>query len=368
LKLLQVVQSRQRRGAETFAYQLACELERRGHRTSTVHLTRFDGANGQPRRCSDVQLTATGRWSTLWALRRAIHAFGPDLVQVGGGQSSAYASLARRLDRRAPWKLVWRNIGMASDWMRGPLHRALYRRVLLPAADGVVTVSRTTGDDFTSILPVAQPMAVIPTGIDPQLFRPQQTRTEVRVALGTPQNARVVLWVGALSREKRPDRLLRVVRRLATGDADLMAWVVGDGPLRSDVGRLADSCGLRGRIHLLGQRADVPDLMQAADVLLLTSDTEGTPRVVLEAGLAGLPLVAPRVGGVPELVDDEQTGLLAEPGEEEELARLSRRILDEPSLASRLGQRARDRTLESYLMPAIADQYLAFYRGLGVAC
>jgi glycosyltransferase involved in cell wall biosynthesis len=148
----------------------------------------------------------------------------------------------------------------------------------------------------------------------------------------------------AVGRLKAPKDFVTFARALALLPPDSFeALVVGDGPdrpaLETELGRLA----LEDRVRLAGERHDVSDLLAAADVFVLSSASEGLPVSVLEAMAANLPVVASRVGGVPELVVDGETGLLVEPGDPEELAAALERLVGDRNLRRSLGAAGRAR-------------------------
>ena len=373
MRLLQIVTRPQRRGAEVFASELSRELERRGHPVATAYLY----AAPEPRlplRPGDLALDGDERSGLerapgfqpglVVALRRAVASFGPDVVQVNGSRTVKYGSLLRRLDRRAPWALVYRSIGTPSDWLRGPLHKALVRRVVMSQMDGVVAVSRATLEDLARCYRLEVPAVAIPRGVDPERFAPAAPREAVRRAVGADVGAPVLLYVGSLTAEKRLDRLIRVAaavadRRVALGGAAPELWIAGDGPLRNEVETAA--AGAAPAVRVLGARADVADLMGAADLLLLTSDTEGMPGVVLEAACVGLPAVATRVGGTGEAIVDGETGVLVDPADEAGAAEAVAALLADPERRRALGAAARRRVQREFSIGPIAERYLAHY-------
>ena len=155
--------------------------------------------------------------------------------------------------------------------------------------------------------------------------------------------------MGTLSWEKAPAVAVEAIGLLA--DAHLV--VAGDGPERADLEALAERVA-PGRVTFVGTVADPASLYAAADLLLLTSRTEATPGVLIEAGMAGLPVVAARVGAVPEVVDDEETGLLVDADRPAEFAAAVERLLDAPDLAERLGDAARQRCRAAVRDPPVA--------------
>lgn len=171
-----------------------------------------------------------------------------------------------------------------------------------------------------------------------------------------PDRPLEVVFAGRLAAEKRVEDLLRAVADVP----DARLTVVGDGPRRAALEQEARALGLDGRVSWPGYVAWGPALLEVlrrSSVLVLPSATEGLPLVLVEAMSQGTPVVATRVGGVPELVEDGVSGLLVEPGRPDELARALRALLDEPGLRRRLGRAAiaasRRHTLEAQLGPLL---------------
>jgi glycosyltransferase involved in cell wall biosynthesis len=200
------------------------------------------------------------------------------------------------------------------------------RRALAGAA-AVLAVSRDLQGKIEQMLgPGARPVHHVPcAGFDPALFRPRD-RCALRAELGTPADGRLILFVGQLVPIKRIDRLIEAWRllhaegRLAPADRVV---VIGDGPERATLAGQAAASGIADRVTFAGPlpQPTVARWIGAADLLCLPSDSEGTPNVIVEALASGVPVVASRVGGVPELVTPESNGLLVPPGDASGLAR-----------------------------------------------
>ena len=162
---------------------------------------------------------------------------------------------------------------------------------------------------------------------------------------GIPTNTMVrILMVGRLVKQKRVDRFLNVVSRLAKHSSrKIKGVVVGDGPLRPELEAQAARLGLLPNlIEFKGLVSNMENIYKEADLFVLTSDWEGTPNVVLEAMASGLPIVATRVGGVPELVQDEKTGLLVDAENENELLAAISRLIAESELRDRFSRNAKE--------------------------
>jgi glycosyltransferase involved in cell wall biosynthesis len=160
--------------------------------------------------------------------------------------------------------------------------------------------------------------------------------------------------------------LLQALALLEDDGLDVPWRVVVAGAKRdatADIEALVAERGWGERVHLLGARDDVPDLLAAADVFSMPSLWEGLPLAVLEAMFAGLPIVASRTSGIPEAIDSDRVGLLATPGDVPELAEHLGAVLRDPELRDRLGSAARERAHQEFTVSVMADRYLASYRG-----
>lgn len=352
--------------------QLGRELRRRGHGVRVVCLYPHRGIERLPLEADDVCFGwAEDHMSErmpgfnprlLRALGDTISAFRPDIVQVNGARTVKYGALCRWLDRDGKWALVYRNIGDPRRWLNGRFRRWAYRHVVASRLDGVVGVSESTLAAVGELYGRTVAATKIPRGIDPAALEPARAREDVRAELGVSGAGRVLLYAGSLTREKRVDRLLRLVESLAPTVPELRLWIAGDGPLRASLQELATGLGVGHAVEFLGVRDDVGTLMSAADVLVLASDTEGTPGVVLEAGWLGLPTVATDVGGVSECVLHGKTGLLAQPEDEEQFSSQVRRLLDDPELRQALGKSAHSWIGKNFTIQQVADRYVEFYR------
>jgi glycosyltransferase involved in cell wall biosynthesis len=298
----------------------------------------------------------------LRRLEKTLAAFEPDVVQVNGSRTVKYGGLLRWRDPRGAWALVYRSIGTSTDWLPGRVRPAIYGRLVLSRMDGIAAVTSDSAQRFRDRLAPGRPCLQIPRGIDVSTFVPGLAREEMRRALGARLQGSVLLYVGSLSREKRPDRALRIAGELAHRHPGLELWMAGDGALRAEVERASAACA--ATVRVLGPRRDVASLMGAADLLLLTSDTEGTPGVVLEAAAVGLPVVATHVGAVAECVRDGVTGRIAPAGDERALIELVDELLNDSACRSRMAAAAPAWVKASFSLDRIADRYLELYEAV----
>ncbi len=188
------------------------------------------------------------------------------------------------------------------------------------------------------------------------------SREEARRGLALPDDAFVVGWVGRLSAEKGPDVLLDALARMK--EAPVSCCVIGDGPDRGALVRRAARLGLGESVHWSGSRPDAGRLFAAFDAFALSSRTEGTPIVLFEAMDAGVPIVASRVGGVPDVVGEREAWLV-EPADPEALAGALVELRGNRREAARRAEAAQQRLSAKFRVEPWLDAYEAIYRRLG---
>jgi glycosyltransferase involved in cell wall biosynthesis len=175
---------------------------------------------------------------------------------------------------------------------------------------------------------------------------------------------RIVVGAGRLSPEKGVSVLIDAARRVLEADPQARFVVFGEGTQRSTLERLIANAGLAGRFVLPGFRSDLDQLLPSADLFVLPSFTEGMPNVLLEAGAAGVPVVATAVGGTPEVVAHGRTGYLVPPDDPEPLARRILDLLSDESLRGQMGQAAREHVRAHFTFEAQAQAYGRLFAAL----
>ncbi|MCB9896367.1 MAG: glycosyltransferase family 4 protein [Planctomycetes bacterium] len=220
-------------------------------------------------------------------------------------------------------------------------------RTMARHTDAFVSVSRANEVEGLALrLLGGKPCRIIRSGIDVDDFaRADALRAAARAELGYAPDARVVGMIACLKPQKAPADFVDLAARVLEQAPDVEFFLAGDGELRADVERLVEANGIGPRFRLLGWRRDVPELLGALDVLVLTSRWEGLPRVCPQAMAAGRPVVATNVDGIPEAVVEGRNGFLFEPGDTALAARRVLTLLDDPSLRRRhadAGRRAVD--------------------------
>ncbi len=206
---------------------------------------------------------------------------------------------------------------------------------------------------------------VIHNGRDLDRFAPAdaQRRSATRAALGLGDEP-VCLTLARLDDQKGHRHLIDALAILAPRWPKLVTLLVGEGPLEPALRAQCAALGLGERVRFLGYRRDVPELLEAADLVVLPSLYEGLPLVAIEALAAGRPMVATEVDGTPEVVIHERTGLLAPPANPAALAAAIERLLGDPALASRLASQGRKFVNENFALQRQIEQTAALYSEL----
>ena len=202
---------------------------------------------------------------------------------------------------------------------------------------------------------------VIPNGIPTEEYAPNpEKRAQFRAAHGVEPEAVVIVHVGRFVELKNHALLLQAFAQLKSTHP-LYLWLVGDGELRPAMEQLARELGIAERVHFWGVRSDVADILNAADIFTLPSKYEGNPMAVMEAMAAGLPVVASRVGGIPELVETEQMGILVPVDDETYIAQGLQTLVDDAALRQRMGQAALQRAHERFDIRNTVKEYERLY-------
>lgn len=205
----------------------------------------------------------------------------------------------------------------------------------------------------------------IPNGVDTQKFTPSRPRSMgLRARWGVPETGPLVGFVGRLSPEKGPEMFLRVARILQHLAPDVHCVMVGEGPLRTELERFLQQFDLQQRVRLVGLHVDMPEVYAHLDIVLSTSLTEAMPFALMEAMACGLPVVAPRVGGIPDLIQHGETGWLITPGADQEAANRLVALCNSPQDRERMGRLARQRCVDRFSMEASSNAMVTLFHRL----
>ena len=312
---------------------------------------RLDGLGRSIRPKAD--LTSATRLATL------LHDLRPDIVHTHTAKAGVVGRVAVPLSRSGA-KIVHTYHGhLLHGYFPPAKTKAVVaaERVLAHWTDRLIAVAPQVRDDLLAahIGRPSQYEVIVPGVALDSLPERDLARRELGLPLGRP----VVTMMGRITGIKRPDRFIEVVRLIARTHPGVWFAVAGAGDLEEDLRQSV--AGLP--VSLLGWQSDVERVLAASEALVLTSDNEGTPLSLIQAGLAGLPVVATSVGGVTSVVDDGQTGLLAAP-DAMSLAAALTCLLDDPALADRLGRTAKERMTQRFGMADMVQRHADLYWGL----
>jgi glycosyltransferase involved in cell wall biosynthesis len=308
------------------------------------------------------QLPKRGRVDPFFLreLRRELLEGRYDIVHAFAFSAELWAAVTRRLLPAARRPELVSSIRGTYGWY-GRLHWWLKRWITRQSSR--VVANSHSGADFACER-MGWPRSaidVVYNGVQPQPT-PMGRREELRNAWGLRPDDVVALFVGRLVPVKDVQTLLRASARLCDHLPQVHVVICGDGPQRDSLRALAVQLGLQLRLHFLGERADVPALIDAADLLVLCSRQEGLSNVILEAMHGARPVVASAVGGTIELVDDGVNGLLFEAGDDAALASAVSRLACDPLLRKRLGRAGAARMQRQFSTEAMVAAMAGLYR------
>jgi glycosyltransferase involved in cell wall biosynthesis len=354
VKVAHVVLTLDHGGLEYLAIQMSEHLQRRGVRSPIVVLT--DGALiGEARRRGIDTFVMHKRRGfdvrLIFALRRLLRSQGIDVLHTHNFAPLIYGSLAARL---CGIGTVNTRHGRAA-LKTSPLIWALTDRVVAVSEDArreLVTHNRIRADKVRVIV-----NAIDLTGYKVTAPLSSERRREFGIPAGVP----VCGIVGRLSPEKDHRTLLLALDALRKSGSPAHLVIVGGGPLEGELKALVQSLGLGERVHFLGFRSDVAELLPMFDLFVLSSTQEGISLTLIEAMAAGLPIVATRVGGNPEVVIDGETGLLVEAGQPAALAVALGSLLGDSEARTRMGRRGREVAMRMFDIERLIDEYHAIY-------
>lgn len=241
-----------------------------------------------------------------------------------------------------------------------PLSRWKYNH---PSIRRIICVSQTISDITAPAIRDKSKLAVVHSGIDLHKYDQHSGARKLISELGLNEKAKIVGNLSALADHKDYPTYIRTAAKVIAIDPSVHFIIAGKGNEESRITKMISDLNLNANVHMLGFRDDIVDVMQSLDVFLITSVTEGLGTIVLEAFAAGVPVVATRAGGIPEMVEDGVTGLLAPIGDADTLAAATMRILNDPGLGNQLAHHASNKVQE-FSYQATAEKTLMIYRHL----
>ncbi|MBI4796466.1 MAG: glycosyltransferase family 4 protein, partial [Deltaproteobacteria bacterium] len=250
----------------------------------------------------------------------------------------------------------WAGAPLVVGNVRSLTHRRQHEGWLWPFADHILCNTKAIKDKLNKDckIPLVR-ITVIPNGVDTDFFQPRSSG---------PAPQPVILSVGRLVADKDQETLIRAFRLALTDHPDAQLWLVGDGPRKQALERLAHQILPPGKVRFLPGQTDLRPLFAQAALFVLSSRHEAFPNVVLEAMAMSLPVVATRVGGLPEMVYPGETGWLAPPGDAPALAAAMSQLLAAPEICETFGRAGRERVERDFSLSAMVRSHEEVFANL----
>jgi len=346
-------------GAEKALFELATRL-RDGFDPQVVSLT-TEGAIGGMLIGSGVPVRALGARGkadirTLWRLRRLIREAEPEIVHSFLFHANMAARLAA-LGSGVGAVVCSARVAERSRPRRRALECRTHRLV-----DVLVCVSSGVRDYYAAGGFPREKLVVIPNGVEVARFQGRESGFKER--LGLAPTTPLITTIGRLHEQKGMAYFLRAAASLRHSRPECHFAVVGAGPQDEALRALARQLRLEPHVSFLGRCEDVAPVLKATDVFVLASLWEGMPNVVLEALAAGVPVVATRVEGVTDIIEDGRTGVLVMPRDVPAIVTAVARLLDEPERARRLAQAGREDVAARFPLEAMVQRHEQLYADL----
>ncbi len=307
-----------------------------------------------------IEIPERGRWdlSVLREVRRIVREFKPDILETHN-MKSHFLVRANGLHRQFPW-VAW-NHGYTS---RSNLDRAYkqFDRWSLHGAFRLITVCRPFAAAMQKLGIPRDKITVLHNFVDPYRRPSPEDVLHLKQQLGLSDEL-VIVTIGRMSLEKGHTDLLTAIALMKDlpGLPRHRFVLIGDGPEEENLRRQAASLGIEDRILWTGFQKNVEPYYAMATIFALPSHSEGSPNVILEAMSAGLPIASTRAGGVPEILEDDVTGLMVPVGDPQALAEAVRRLLLSEDLRARLAAAAQHQVETAHTLQAYKRQLTGFY-------
>ncbi len=312
----------------------------------------------------------------LIAVYRLLCRSRPAIVHTHTAKAGTLGRLAaaiynRTIGTRAPVRVVHTYHGHVLEGYFSPRAERLFtsaERRLARITDAIVAISPQIRNELLNDHRIgrAEQYRVIRLGFDlrPLIAIDDGARRAARGALGVPVDAHVVTTVGRLTAIKQHRLFLEAAQRIAAEDNSALFLVVGDGELRGELEGRANELGIRDRTRFLGWRRDLLTIYGATDLFMLTSRNEGTPVALIESLASGVPGVSTDVGGVRDVIESGEIGLLAPFGDARGLAESVLTLLSDPERRREMGERGRRAMIARYDAGSLVESVERLYRDL----
>jgi len=359
MKILQIIQKPQLRGAEIFTCQVAVELIKKGHQVDVAYLfgnesfdlnfnLQFINLNGN-RKNRIFDLKAYSKLASLIREKKY------DFVQANSGDTLKYVVLSKLIFR---WHqpLIYRNANKMTAFMKSRFHK-IYNAFLLANTTYIISVSDHCRIDLNAFYSRAERKSItIPQATNDYEFTPKQQLSG--------NDDPIIINVGSFVPEKNHQFLLQVFKSYRVKYNKGILWLVGDGYLRKSLEKMVIELGLANHVKFWGYRKDVIGLLKQSNVLVMPSLIEGLPGVILESFSCGIPVVAAPVGGIPEAIENNVTGLCPASLDIDLYVSAIEKLNTDCLFRDEMVRRARQIFLERFTVSKVSEDFAKVYEGL----
>jgi glycosyltransferase involved in cell wall biosynthesis len=360
VKVLQLISSGGYYGAENMLLNLCASQQKAGCENSlmlfyNVHAPNVEFYERARRRGLSVRMVhCQGRadWRAVRQIEECIQEDGIQLLHTHGYKADLYGYVAAR---RCAKPIV----ATCHNWVGGTAALGIYNRLdrmALKRFQGLAAVSDSVAQRLLDSGVAAKKIRTIANGIDVGTFERAHPLPVFEF-----DGSKVIGMVARLDLQKGFEYLLRAARDLCAAFPVFKVVIIGEGPDRQAVESMIQRFGLQSNVILAGQHSDMPGIYAAMDIFVLPSLNEGLPMTILEAMSASRPVIATRVGAIPKVIKDGETGLLVDPADVDGLRNALARLLTDSDLCRRLGSTGHDWVSRNYTSEAMALKYRQMY-------
>jgi glycosyltransferase involved in cell wall biosynthesis len=363
-----------RRGAQVFVHELKKQFETAGAIVKRIFLYKEVHFECLPLNHNDRVLDfKDNHWmekylffqpTLLMELSEIINQFNPDVILCNGSRTLKYAALVKRFNPDLKAKWVYRVIDSAQYWNRNPMVVWSYKKFIISAMDGAVGVSNKSLQEMKVHYQFNKPSIAIPRAIDIPHFTKFVPDRDLRKSWGIAEGAFVVLFLGNFTRQKRPDRFVEVIQSVKEKYPQVHGLMVGDGSLKNDTIRIIQQAGVEYAFTFTGYQQDVRPFISMCDILMLTSDTEGMPGVVLEAAAMSKTTISSDVGGITEFLKHRENGLVLNINSVPEFSYHLIDLIQNKNDLKKMALKSQNSVVAGYSLDDIALRYIDFFKSV----
>lgn len=299
-------------------------------------------------------------WKAFKELLFIIKKEAPDVLHLNSSKMGGLGGLAGRI-ARVPKILFTAHAWAFNEsrpWVQKKIITFLHWLTVI-FSHTTLAVSRKTKKDIDSLPFMRNKVFVVHNGIGKVDFIPKKTaQNTISKKVGAKPTPIMIGTISELHKNKGLNFLIEAVKDL---DEEVSVYIIGDGEEIKNIENKIEELGLQEKVHLTGRIDDARTLLKAFDIFTLTSITEALPGVILEAGLAGLPVVATRVGGIPEIVENGKSGILVSPYKVKEINTALKYLISKPDKRKEFGKEIKNSVEKNFSLERMIERTKRFY-------